>query len=69
MRPENEPVREAARRMAEWNLGAVRDGQRVGMISVRDLLLHDLRQSDNEMEFLGAFIHSHPLSTPTGSER
>lgn len=49
------------------HLPVMSEGRPVGMLSIRDLLLHDIRQKDNEIEMMRAFIHDVPPSTPGGS--
>lgn len=51
------------------HLPVVTDGKLVGMISMRDMLLYDIRQKDDEIELMRAFIHYVPPSTPAGSGR
>src|SRR5579863_4146095 len=36
------------------------DGQLVGMVSLRDILLHDLSEKDDEVRMMRAYIHSMP---------
>src|SRR3984885_5339910 len=36
------------------------EGQLVGMVSLRDLLLHDLSEKDDEVRMMRAYIHSMP---------
>jgi len=36
------------------------EGQLVGVVSLRDLLLHDLNEKDDELRMMRAFIHSTP---------
>lgn len=48
------------------HLPVVTDGKLVGMISMRDLLLDDIRQKDQEIELMRAFIHYVPPSAPGG---
>ena len=48
------------------HLPVVSDGNLVGMVSIRDLLQDDIRQKDNEIEMMRAFIHYVPPSTPSG---
>lgn len=51
------------------HLPVVHDGRLVGILSIRDLLQSDIRQKDDEIEMMRAFIHYVPPSTPTGSGR
>ena len=51
------------------HLPVVRDGNLVGILSMRDLLQSDLREKDDEIEMMRAFIHYVPPSTPAGSGR
>ncbi|MBI3895667.1 MAG: CBS domain-containing protein [Acidobacteria bacterium] len=50
------------------HLPVVTEGRLVGMISMRDLQLHNLEEKDTEIELMRAFIHHVPPSTPTDSE-
>jgi CBS domain-containing protein len=36
------------------------EGQLVGMVSLRDILLHDLNEKDDEVRMMRAYIHSTP---------
>jgi CBS domain-containing protein len=36
------------------------EGQLVGMVSLRDILLHDLNEKDDEVRMMRAYIHSVP---------
>jgi CBS domain-containing protein len=36
------------------------EGQLVGMVSLRDILLHDLNEKDDEVRMMRAYIHSMP---------
>ncbi|MGA8270547.1 MAG: CBS domain-containing protein [Candidatus Sulfotelmatobacter sp.] len=38
------------------------EGQLVGMVSLRDILLHDLSEKDDEVRMMRAYIHSVPDS-------
>jgi CBS domain-containing protein len=49
------------------HLPVVNDGKLVGVLSMRDLLLNDIRQKDDEIEMMRAFIHYVPPSTPAAS--
>jgi CBS domain-containing protein len=49
------------------HLPVVNDGKLVGVLSMRDLLLNDIRQKDEEIEMMRAFIHYVPPSTPAAS--
>lgn len=49
------------------HLPVVHDGNLVGILSIRDLLQSDLRQKDDEIEMMRAFIHYVPPSTPSSS--
>ena len=42
------------------HLPVCQDGQLVGMISLRDILLHDLNEKDDEVRMMRAYIHSVP---------
>ena len=48
------------------HLPVVSGGRLVGIISMRDLLLANITQKDDEIELMRAFIHYLPPSTPTG---
>lgn len=49
------------------HLPVVREGELIGMISLRDLLLYNLKQKDSEIEMMRSFIHYVPPSAPGGS--
>jgi len=51
------------------HLPVVHDGRLMGILSMRDLLQSDIRQKDDEIEMMRAFIHYVPPSTPAGSGR
>jgi CBS domain-containing protein len=42
------------------HLPVCHDGQLVGIISLRDILLHDLNEKDDEVRMMRAYIHSMP---------
>jgi CBS domain-containing protein len=42
------------------HLPVCHDGQLVGMISLRDILLHDLNEKEDEVRMMRAYIHSVP---------
>jgi CBS domain-containing protein len=42
------------------HLPVCHEGQLVGIISLRDLLLHDLNEKDDEVRMMRAYIHSVP---------
>ena len=42
------------------HLPVCHEGQLVGMISLRDILLHDLDEKDDEVRMMRAYIHSVP---------
>jgi len=48
------------------HLPVVSDGNLVGILSIRDLLQSDIREKDDEIEMMRAFIHYVPPSTPSG---
>ena len=50
------------------HLPTVSGGKLVGMVSLRDLLLHNISQKDDEIQLMRAFIHYVPPSMPTGQE-
>src|SRR5947209_3617157 len=42
------------------HLPVCHDGHLVGMVSLRDILLHDLDEKDDEVRMMRAYIHSMP---------
>jgi CBS domain-containing protein len=42
------------------HLPVCHEGQLVGMVSLRDILLHDLHEKDDEVRMMRAYIHSVP---------
>jgi CBS domain-containing protein len=42
------------------HLPVCHDGHLVGMVSLRDILLHDLDEKDDEVRMMRAYIHSTP---------
>jgi len=50
------------------HLPVISEGRPVGMVSIRDLLLHRLRAKDDEIQMMRAFIHDVPPSSPKTSE-
>ena len=48
------------RRHGFRHLPVCHEGQLVGMVSLRDLLLHDLNEKDDEVRMMRAYIHSTP---------
>jgi CBS domain-containing protein len=42
------------------HLPVCHEGQLVGMVSLRDVLLHDLSEKDDEVRMMRAYIHSVP---------
>jgi CBS domain-containing protein len=42
------------------HLPVCHDGQLIGMVSLRDILLHDLSEKDDEVRMMRAYIHSVP---------
>ncbi len=42
------------------HLPVCHDGQLVGMVSLRDILLHDLNEKDDEVRMMRAYFHSVP---------
>ncbi len=48
------------RRHGFRHLPVCHDGQLVGMVSLRDILLHDLDEKDDEVRMMRAYIHSVP---------
>ncbi|MCH8267833.1 MAG: CBS domain-containing protein [Acidobacteria bacterium] len=50
------------------HLPIVSAGKMMGMVSLRDLLLYDISQKDDEIHLMRAFIHYVPPSTPASHE-
>jgi CBS domain-containing protein len=48
------------RRHGFRHLPVCHEGQLVGMVSLRDILLHDLSEKDDEVRMMRAYIHSVP---------
>lgn len=48
------------RRHSFRHLPVCHEGQLVGMVSLRDILLHDLSEKDDEVRMMRAYIHSVP---------
>jgi signal-transduction protein with cAMP-binding, CBS, and nucleotidyltransferase domain len=48
------------RRHSFRHLPVCHDGQLVGIVSLRDILLHDLSEKDNEVRMMRAYISSVP---------
>jgi CBS domain-containing protein len=48
------------RRHSFRHLPVCHEGQLVGMVSLRDILLHDLDEKDDEVRMMRAYIHSMP---------
>jgi CBS domain-containing protein len=48
------------RRNGFRHLPVCHEGQLVGMVSLRDILLHDLDEKDDEVRMMRAYIHSVP---------
>jgi CBS domain-containing protein len=48
------------RRHGFHHLPVCHDGNLVGMVSLRDILLHDLDEKDDEVRMMRAYIHSTP---------
>jgi len=48
------------RRHGFRHLPVCHEGQLVGIVSLRDILLHDLNEKDDEMRMMRAYIHSTP---------
>jgi CBS domain-containing protein len=48
------------RRHSFRHLPVVHEGQLVGIVSLRDILLHDLNEKDDEVRMMRAYIHSVP---------
>ena len=42
------------------HLPVCQDGRLVGIVSLRDILLHDLNEKDDEVRMMRAYIHSMP---------
>lgn len=49
------------------HLPVMAEGKPVGMVSIRDLMLHRLREKDAEIQMMRAFIHDVPPSSPKSS--
>jgi CBS domain-containing protein len=48
------------RRHSFRHLPICHEGNLVGMVSLRDILLHDLNEKDDEVRMMRAYIHSTP---------
>jgi CBS domain-containing protein len=48
------------RRHSFRHLPVCHEGQLVGIVSLRDMLLHDLNEKDDEVRMMRAYIHSVP---------
>ena len=48
------------RRHGFRHLPVCHEGQLIGMVSLRDILLHDLSEKDDEVRMMRAYIHSMP---------
>jgi CBS domain-containing protein len=48
------------RRHGFRHLPVCHEGQLIGMVSLRDILLHDLDEKDDEVRMMRAYIHSVP---------
>jgi signal-transduction protein with cAMP-binding, CBS, and nucleotidyltransferase domain len=48
------------RRHSFRHLPVCHEGHLVGMVSLRDILLHDLNEKDDEVRMMRAYIHSVP---------
>ena len=48
------------RRHSFRHVPVCKDGHLVGMVSLRDILLHDLSEKDDEVRMMRAYIHSVP---------
>jgi CBS domain-containing protein len=48
------------RRHGFRHLPVCQDGRLVGIVSLRDILLHDLNEKDDEVRMMRAYIHSVP---------
>jgi CBS domain-containing protein len=48
------------RRHGFRHLPVCHEGQLIGMVSLRDILLHDLNEKDDEVRMMRAYIHSMP---------
>jgi CBS domain-containing protein len=48
------------RRHGFRHLPVCQEGQMIGMVSLRDILLHDLNEKDDEVRMMRAYIHSVP---------
>jgi CBS domain-containing protein len=48
------------RRHSFRHLPVCHEGQLIGIVSLRDILLHDLNEKDDEVRMMRAYIHSTP---------
>jgi CBS domain-containing protein len=60
MNEELEKCMALMRRHGFRHLPVCHEGQVVGIVSLRDVLLHDLDEKDDEMRMMRAYIHSVP---------
>ena len=60
MNEELENCMSMMRRHSFRHLPVCHEGQLVGMVSLRDILLHDLSEKDDEVRMMRAYIHSTP---------
>jgi CBS domain-containing protein len=60
MNDELETCTSLMRRHSFRHLPVCHEGQLVGIISLRDILLHDLNEKDDEVRMMRAYIHSVP---------
>lgn len=60
MNEELESCMALMRRHGFRHLPVCHEGQLVGIISLRDILLHDLSEKDDEVRMMRAYIHSVP---------
>jgi CBS domain-containing protein len=49
------------------HLPVMAEGKPIGMVSIRDLMLHRLREKEAEIQMMRAFINDVPPSTPKAS--
>jgi len=60
MNEELETCMTLMRRHSFRHLPVCHEGQLIGMVSLRDILLHDLDEKDDEVRMMRAYIHSTP---------
>lgn len=60
MNEELETCMALMRRHSFRHLPVCHEGQLIGIVSLRDILLHDLNEKDDEVRMMRAYIHSVP---------